>query len=473
MTQHNYSMTVNGKDVHTSDTFGVENPATGRVFAQAPDCSPAQLDDALQAATDAFPRWREDIATRRTALLAAAARIEEVAEEIAPLLTLEQGKPLPDARFELQVVALSLRSTAALDVPQQVISDDDAQRIELLAQPMGVVALITPWNFPLGLAALKLAPALLAGNTVVLKPSPYTPLSSLALGVALRDVLPPGVFNVITGRDPLGARLVVHPVPRKVSFTGSIATGKRVALAAVSDLKRLTLELGGNDAAILLDDIDLDLYADPIFWAAFANNGQLCVAIKRLYVPRARYAEVVDAMADRARSVKVADGMSPGAQLGPLATGPQFARVQELVAEALANGATAAAGGRPLDGDGYFFAPTILRDLDAGVRVVDEEQFGPVLPVMPYDDVEDALARANATCYGLNGSVWSADPERAAALATRLECGTSWVNTHGALRPDVPMGGHKLSGLGVEGGLPGLLSFTQAKVLHIMRPSMT
>ncbi|WP_245664903.1 aldehyde dehydrogenase family protein [Actinoplanes subtropicus] len=469
MPEQKYPMTVDGKDVHAGDTFGVCNPATGQVFAQAPDCSPAQLDDALRAAADAFPLWRDDISARRSILLAAAARIEECTEELATLLTLEQGKPLADAQFEIQVVALILRSTATLDVPREVILDDDDQRIEVLHQPVGVVAAITPWNVPLALAAMKYAPALLAGNTVVLKPSPFTPLSSLALGAVLRDVLPPGVLNVISGRDPLGAQLAEHTVTRKVSFTGSVATGKRVAAAAAPDLKRITLELGGNDAAILLDDFDLDTHVDRLFWGAFANCGQVCAAVKRVYVPRGRYTEVVDALADRARSVEVGDGMRPGVQMGPLANAPQFDRVQELVAEALAGGATAAAGGRRLDGDGYFFEPTILRDLDDGVRIVDEEQFGPALPVIPYDDVEDALARANRTHFGLDGSVWSADPERAAVLAARLECGTSWVNTHAMPTPGVPFGGHKWSGIGVAGGLAGLLSYTETKVLHVVR----
>ncbi|MER7930108.1 aldehyde dehydrogenase family protein [Streptomyces sp. NPDC096057] len=462
-------MTVNGGDVPAKDTFGVHNPATGRVFAQAPDCSPEQLDEALRAASDAFPLWREDIGARRAALLAAADRIEESAGDLAPLLTLEQGKPLADAHFEVMLTAMSLRATAALDVPREVIRDDETELIEVLHQPMGVVAVITPWNFPLTLAAVKCGPVLLAGNTVVLKPSPFTPLSTLALGVILRDVLPPGVLNVVSGRDPLGARLAEHPVPRKISFTGSTATGKRVAAAAAYDLKRLTLELGGNDAAILLDDVDLDAHADSLFWAAFVNCGQVCAAMKRLYVPRARYTEVVDALADRARSVKVGDGMLPDVQMGPLAIAPQFARVQELVSEALAGGATAAAGGGRLDGDGYFFAPTILRDIEDGARVVDEEQFGPVLPVIAYDDVEEALARANGTQYGLDGSVWSADADRAATLAARLECGTSWVNTHSMPTQGVPMGGHKWSGLGVEGALAGLLSSTETKVLHVVR----
>jgi len=471
VSEQSHPMTVGGKDVHTVDTFGVCNPATGRVFAQAPDCSPAQLDEAVQAAADAFPLWRDDIGARRGALLAAAARIEESAQELATLLTMEQGKPLADAHFEVMVTAMTLRGTAALDLPREVIRDDDEERIEVLHQPMGVVAAITPWNVPLIQAAMKFAPALLAGNTVVLKPSPFTPLSSLALGVVLRDALPPGVLNVVSGQDPLGAQLAAHPTVRKVSFTGSVAAGKHVAASAAPDLKRITLELGGNDAGILLDDFDLDVHADKLFWGAFVNCGQICAALKRLYVPRARYTEVVDALADRARSVEVGDGMLPDVRMGPLATAPQFARVQELVSDALAGGAIAAAGGRRLDGDGYFFAPTILRDLEDGVRVVDEEQFGPVLPVIPYDDIDDAVARANRTHFGLDGSVWSADPERAAAVAARLECGTSWVNTHAMPAPGVPFSGHKWSGLGVAGGLAGLLSYTETKVLHVVRGS--
>jgi acyl-CoA reductase-like NAD-dependent aldehyde dehydrogenase len=311
----------------------------------------------------------------------------------------------------------------------------------------------------------KIAPALRAGNTVVIKPSPYTPLTTLKMGEILRDALPPGVLNVVTGGDQLGGMMTGHPVPRKISFTGSIETGKRVAASAAPDLKRVTLELGGNDAAIVLDDVDPSQVADKIFAGAFANNGQVCSAIKRLYVPEKLRGELVDALAEKARSAKVGDGAADGTQLGPINNKPQYERVSELVAAALSGGARAAAGGKPVEGPGYFFEPTILDNIDDGARIVDEEQFGPALPVITYRDVDDALRRANSTNFGLSGSVWSADPDRAATVASELECGTAWVNTHLALAPSQPFAGAKWSGIGVENGPWGLLGFTEIQVL--------
>ncbi|MCI3949721.1 MAG: aldehyde dehydrogenase family protein, partial [Acidimicrobiales bacterium] len=289
--------------------------------------------------------------------------------------------------------------------------------VEVLRKPLGVVAAITPWNFPVSLASWKIAPALLAGNTMVLKPSPFTPLSSLRIGELLRAALPPGVLNVVSGGDALGGWMTAHPVPRKISFTGSVATGKRVAAAAAPDLKRVTLELGGNDPAILLDDVDPDAVVDKVFWAAFANNGQVCSAIKRVYVPEALYGRVVDALADRARAVRVGDGAAEGTELGPVNNRPQFERVAELVDDAVRGGARAVAGGSAREGSGYFFEPTILADVSDGTRIVDEEQFGPALPVIAYRDLDDAVERANATHFGLSGSVWSGDPDRGAEVA--------------------------------------------------------
>jgi acyl-CoA reductase-like NAD-dependent aldehyde dehydrogenase len=316
---------------------------------------------------------------------------------------------------------------------------------------------------------MKLAPALLAGNTVVLKPSPFTPLATLRLGELLRSVLPPGVVNVVSGSDALGAWMTEHPAVRKISFTGSVATGKRVAAAAAPDLKRITLELGGNDPAIVLDDADVSAVADGIFWGSFSNSGQICSAIKRVYVPRSLHGALVDALADRARAVKVCDGREEGAQLGPISTRPQFERVCELVRDALARGAKAAAGGAPLEGPGNFFAPTVLTNVEDGVRIVDEEQFGPALPVIAYRDLEDAVARANHTHFGLAGSVWSADADRAAKVASRLECGTAWVNTHLIQGPSQPFGGFKWSGIGVENGPWGLAGFYELQTLYRAR----
>jgi acyl-CoA reductase-like NAD-dependent aldehyde dehydrogenase len=331
---------------------------------------------------------------------------------------------------------------------------------------MGVVAAITPWNFPIVLACWKLGPALRAGNTVVLKPSPFTPLSTLAMGSVLAGALPPGVLNVVSGTDPLGEWMTSHPVPRKVSFTGSIATGKRVAAAAATDLKRVTLELGGNDPAIVLDDADPNAIADSLFSHAFANCGQVCIAIKRVYAPEAMVADLVESLADRARRTVVGDGMDEATELGPINNLPQLERVTNLVDDALAHGARAVAGGHRLDRPGYFFAPTIIDRAHDGLKVVDEEQFGPVLPVVAYRDVEDAVAAANGTNYGLCASVWSSDPDRAERVANRLECGTAWINTHLEVAPHQPFSGVKWSGIGVENGRRGLDEFCELQVIH-------
>ena len=461
-----FTMTIDGQAVQTTGTFGVVNPATGEVAEQAPDASREQLDQAMAAAAAALPEWRRDEAARRKGLQAAADLMFARSEEIGRILTLEQGKPLGDATMEVVGAGVWLKYFADLELPREVIQDDDAAFVEVVRRPMGVVAAITPWNYPLLLAIWKLAPALLAGNTMVLKPSPFTPLSSLKLGEVLRDVLPPGVLNVVTGGDGLGAWMTSHDVPRKISFTGSVATGKRVAAAAAPDLKRVTLELGGNDPAILLDDADPAAVADKLFGAAFMNNGQVCSAIKRVYVPESLYGDVVDALAAKASAAKVGDGFTEGVQFGPVNNKPQFERVSELVADALAGGARAAAGGKPIDGPGYFFEPTILADVSDGSRIVDEEQFGPALPIVKYGDLEEAIARANGTHFGLSGSVWGADAERASEVAGRLECGTAWVNTHLALAPHQPFGGFKWSGVGVENGPWGLYGFTELQVVH-------
>jgi acyl-CoA reductase-like NAD-dependent aldehyde dehydrogenase len=459
-------MTIDGQAAPTAATFDVLNPATNEVYAQAPECSKEQLDAAMESASKAYRDWKADEGVRRDALRQAAAILLGASGDLAPVLTAEQGKPLSDANLEIFAAGMWLQYYADLELPREVIQDDDSAFVEVVRHPLGVVAAITPWNFPVTLASWKIAPALLAGNTLVLKPSPYTPLTTLMIGELLRDVLPPGVFNVVSGGDALGGWMTSHPMPRKISFTGSVATGKKVAAAAAPDLKRTTLELGGNDPAILLDDVQPAEVADRVYRYAFANNGQICSAIKRVYVPEAIYDEVVDALADHARAAKVGDGADPDTQLGPINNRPQYDRVSELVADALKGGARAAAGGKPIDSPGNFFEPTILADLSDGTRIVDEEQFGPALPVIPYRDVDDAVERANATHFGLSGSVWSGDADRAAAVAERLECGTAWVNTHLALAPHQPFGGAKWSGLGVENGPWGLYGFTELQVLH-------
>ncbi|GAA3206723.1 aldehyde dehydrogenase family protein [Actinocorallia longicatena] len=461
-----YGMTIGGEDVPAKDVFDVVDPATGEVHAQAPDCSPEQLDAAFAAAEAAYGSWRRDEDARRAALHAAGDLLLAGAGDLAPILVGEQGKPLKEATFEIIGAGVWLKHFADLPMPRQVIRDDDAAFVEVVRRPMGVVAAITPWNFPLILACWKIAPALLAGNTMVLKPSPFTPLTTLRVGELFRDVLPAGVLNVVSGRDPLGAHMTVHPVPRKITFTGSVATGKRVAASAADDLKRVTLELGGNDPAIVLPDADPAAIAAKLFGAAFQNNGQVCSAIKRVYVPESLHDELVEALADQAARTKVGPGLEEGVTHGPLNNRPQFERVAGLVADALSGGARAVTGGKPVDGPGYFFEPTLLTGVEDGSRIVDEEQFGPALPIVKYTSLDEAVARANGTHFGLSGSVWGTDTERAAAVADELECGTAWVNTHLALHPAQPFGGFKWSGIGVENGTWGLEGFTEVQVRH-------
>jgi acyl-CoA reductase-like NAD-dependent aldehyde dehydrogenase len=462
-------MTIDGKAVKGSSTTGVINPSTGQVFAEVPDCTKAELDLAMDAARRAFPAWSRDFAARRKCLNDIAGALMQPPEGLARTLTMEQGKPLDKAAQEVMLTSMWCGYTASLEIPAEVLVDNDAGHIEIRRKPLGVVAAITPWNYPLMLAMWKIAPALLAGNTVVLKPSPYTPMSTLMLGEILRDIVPPGVLNVISGGDGLGAMMTSHPVPRKISFTGSVETGKKVAAAAAPDLKRVTLELGGNDPAIVLADANLKDVAPKIFWGAFENSGQICSAIKRVYVPEDMYAPMLDILAEMARGAKVGDGLEAGTQLGPINNLPQFERVTELVEDARAHGAHIVTGGARIGTAGFFYSPTIVGEISDGVRLVDEEQFGPALPVIPYKDIDDVLRRANATHYGLSGSVWSSDAKHGAEVAAQLECGSAWVNQHLAIAPNLPFGGAKWSGIGVENGPWGLLNFTEIQVVNVAK----
>lgn len=465
------TMTIAGKREASKETFPVLNPANGQLIAYAPECTPELLDAAVMSANEAREPWLADPAARSSALLDIAARVEGNVNELAALITEEQGKPLHEAKDELVAAVGDLRYYAGLNVPVDTVADTDDLFVQVLRRPIGAIAAITPWNFPLGTAMSKLAPALAAGCTVVLKPSPYTPLSSLRFGELVRDALPLGVLNVVSGNDSLGSLMTSHPLVRMISFTGSVATGKKIAVTAAADLKRVLLELGGNDPAIVLDDADVDAAADGVFANAFANCGQICVAIKRVYAPKALYGQLVDALADRARAARLGDGRDPGTDIGPLCNPVQRDRIQELVGDALQSGIRAATGGAVTDGPGYFYEPTVLAGLNGNERIVVEEQFGPALPVIEYSDIEEAIAEANDSHYGLGASVWTSDPERGRTLAPQVESGTVWVNTHQAGIPGQPFGGLKWSGIGVEGGPWGMLAYTELQAIHTNRLS--
>jgi acyl-CoA reductase-like NAD-dependent aldehyde dehydrogenase len=461
-----YGMLIDGRLVRTAERDDVINPALGASFASCPRATEAHVIEAVGAADRAYPTWRKDEALRRQKLGECAAAIQGRAQEIATLLSQEQGKPLAAAMGEVFGAAMWFGYYAGLEVVPEVILDDDEKKIQIVRKPLGVVAAITPWNYPVILLAWKLAPAFLAGNTVVAKPSPFTPLSSLLVAEILKDILPSGVLNVLTGGGELGAALARHPAVRKISFTGSVATGKKVMGYAADDLKRVTLELGGNDPAIVLDDVDPARVVDSLFWGAFQNSGQICTAIKRLYVHEKVYRPIVQGLVERAKAVKVGNGLEPDTQLGPINNKMQFDKVVGLVADAGKRGARIEVGGARLEGPGYFYPPTIVTEVHAGMPLVDEEQFGTALPVISYRDLDDALAQANRTHYGLGASVWTADPERGEALVQEIESGTGWVNQHLDVTPFAPFGGCKWSGLGYENGKWGYQEFTEMQVVN-------
>lgn len=456
-----YRMLVGGELVPGSAAFDVVNPATGAPFAQAPDASRAELDQAVASARKAFAGWAATpVEQRRKAILALAERLVEHIEPMKLLLTREQGKPHRDAAEEVAGAAAWLQGAASLDIPVTVNEDSAERYSETRHVPLGVVGAIAPWNYPLILAAFKLGPALLSGNCVMLKPSPFTPLTALKLGEMATDLFPPGVFNVVTGGDDLGPWMTSHPDIDKVSFTGSTETGKRVMASASATLKRITLELGGNDPAIVMHDVDPQALAESLFWAGFGNAGQICIASKRIYVHKDVYDDLAQAIADYAASVKVGDGSEQGTQIGPINNRPQYDRVVDLISDARDRGYRFLAGGDIIEAPGNFVPVTIVDNPPEDSRIVQEEQFGPVMPLLKFDDYEEAIARANACEYGLGASVWGTDEDAAWAIAERIESGTVWVNETRHLSPLVPFAGHKQSGHGVENGLAGLLEFT-------------
>ncbi|SCB14369.1 aldehyde dehydrogenase family protein [Rhizobium multihospitium] len=458
-----YTLLIGGEPVATSHHAPVTNPSNGDVVGFMPLASEADLDQAVAAAAAAFKNWSQvSNEDRANACRAVAEKINEHAEELAQLLTREQGKPLNGlgSRFEIGAALAWTRHTAELDLPVEILQDDNEGRVELHRKPIGVVGSITPWNWPVMIACWHIVPAVRAGNTVVIKPSPLTPLSTIRLVEIMNEVLPPGVVNVVTGENSIGAALSAHPGIAKMTFTGSTETGKKVMASAVATLKRLTLELGGNDAGIVLPDADPKAIIEGLFWGAFINNGQTCAALKRLYVHDSIYEEVCRGLADYASKIVVGDGLDNTSILGPVQNEMQFNKVRELVEDARANGGRILTGGAPMDRPGYFYPITLVADVDHGVRLVDEEQFGPALPIIRYSDIDEVVARANQNPAGLGGSVWSSDVEKAKRYAMQLECGSVWINKHGTIQPNAPFGGVKQSGIGVEFGAEGLKEFT-------------
>ena len=466
----NYSIIAGAAVAGEGAALAVINPATETSLAHINSISTQQFDQAVAAAQHAFPLWRDlGDAKRSELLLQAAVVLEQHADEIATLITLEQGKVLGLAQFEMQGTLAWLRYTAGLQIPVEILEDSDSKRIELHHEAIGVVGSITPWNWPVMIAMWHMVAALKAGNVVINKPSEYTPFSTVRMVEVLNQVLPAGVLQVVVGKGDVGAAFSAHAGIQKMVFTGSTPTGQAIYQGSAAFMRPLTLELGGNDAAIVLPDVNVAEAAAKIYAGAFINGGQTCAALKRLYVHESIYADMCQALADIADSVVVGNGMDERSQLGPVQNKMQYDKVNQYLQAALAQGGRAVTQSTQLPAQGYFIRPTIVADVANSVALVQEEQFGPVLPVVVYQNLADALQMANGIEFGLGGSVWSQDLEAAQQVAAQMQTGTVWINGHAEVAPHAPFGGWKLSGLGCEFGMDGLLANTRQKAVHVYK----
>lgn len=466
-----YKNLINGEMRHTDEWLDVINPATEQVIGQVPACGQEELDSAVIAAREAFKSWKKTSHEERAAAcMAVSAAIKENAEELYRLLTSEQGKPHAQAQQEIYGAAGVSAAIPSLKLEEEIVQDDDTRYHRSRRVPVGVVGGIVPWNFPLLMAVQKIIPAMMTGCTIILKPSPFTPLTTLRVAELIADKVPPGVVNVITGEDSLGPLITAHPGIDKITFTGSTATGKKIMEGASADLKRITLELGGNDASIVLPDADPKKVAEQLFWSSFSNAGQICVAAKRVYIHEDIYDELSQAIADYAKTVVVGDGAQQGTGVGPIQNKKQYDRVLELIQDAKDNGYKFLTGGdKDPSGTGYFVPLTILDNPPEDARIVAEEQFGPVMPLMKFSTEEEVIARANASDYGLAGAVWTGDTDKGMEIAEQLETGTVWINEFLHITPMAPFGGHKQSGFGAEHGKEGLMEFTYPQVISVKR----
>jgi acyl-CoA reductase-like NAD-dependent aldehyde dehydrogenase len=467
-----YSMTIDGKPVFTDKTHPVYNPANKTEIASVPDCSEEQLNETVSSARRAFQAWSKLPQSERQQKVAALGELlESHAEEFMALLTREQGKPRYGAEWEIYGSAAWLKEIATQTLDVEVLEDNAQRKVITRFTPLGVVGAIVPWNFPLLLAVWKIAPALVAGCTVVLKPSPYTPLCDLKFVELAQQVLPPGVLSCVTGVDDLGRWMTSHPDINKIAFTGSTETGRHVARSSAGTIKRVTLELGGNDPAIVLPDVNLDTIGEKLFWSSFQNNAQFCNATKRIYIHEDIYDEVRDAMVRFInKNVKVGDGANQRTTLGPIQNSMQYEKVKEYFADCKSNGYKFAVGGEiDSDAPGWFVPVTLVDNPPENSRIVAEEPFGPILPLLKWSDEADVIKRANDTIYGLGATVWGEDLEAVQRIGEQLEAGTVWLNEVHQYSPHQAFGGHKQSGLGCENSIHGLLEYCNWQTITLCK----
>ncbi len=452
-------------------TIAVIEPATGAPFDEVAAAGPADLEAAVAAAKAAFPAWAATTAVARADILFRFADLARAhAEELAVLEARNVGKPIGDARWEAHHVAETLRyyAGAADKFFGETIAVKRGGLDITLHDPLGVVGLIVPWNFPMVIATWKLAPALACGNTVVLKPASFTPLTALRLGeLGLEAGLPPGVLNVVPGPGAsIGAALAAHPDVSKISFTGETATGREIMRAAAATIKRIGLELGGKSPNIIFADVDIERVASEAVGSVFANAGQDCCARSRVIVEDAIYDRFVAAMAAAADGLLLGDPLAETTQMGPLISAQQRERAERYVAIGCSEGARLACGGRRVDGPGYFMRPAVLADARPGMRVVEEEIFGPVAVVLPFATEAEAISLANDTIYGLSGSLWTNDLKRGLRVAQAVRTGVLSVNSSSSVHLQAPFGGYKQSGLGRELGMHALEHYTELRNIY-------
>lgn len=453
-----------------SPAYDVFDPATLDVVGQAPEHTEADVQQAVEAAQAAARNWALDREARRHAMRQIAQLVRNDAPRLGRILSLEQGKVLAEAISEFQVAASLFNYYADLGWElSETLPERAGRQLEVQYRPVGLVGTITPWNFPISLLCVKLAPALASGCTVISKPSATTPLSTIALVELMNTVLPEGVVQTRTSsRRTVNVALASLSGTRKISFTGSTEVGTAVAATAAETVKRVTLELGGNDAAVVLDDADLEFTARGIVGSAFRNAGQVCMAVKRVYVPRHRAVELTEAIAAEAKTLVLGHGVGPGTSMGPMHNAKQREIVRELVGSAVGAGARIVTGGGiGCDLPGYFMEPTVIADAAPGMSLVDEEQFGSALPIVSYDNLDELLPHVNSGPYGLGASVWSPDLDRAREVAFELEAGTVWINQHTVVELDAPFGGWKASGTGRERGRWGLEEYLEPRTINL------
>ena len=464
-----YSYIINGVERTSKEMVEVFNPANKELIGKYYASTIVDVDEAIENSKIVQKSWSKLTQEERdNYLLKIADVLVENKAYLAELITKEQGKPLsgPGSNFEIDACIGWTQVPASLKLEDEVVFEDDSRKDVLQRKPIGVVAAITPWNWPLMIAIWQIIPSIKMGNTVVVKPSEYTTIASLEMYRLINEVLPAGVINVVTGDGKIGAHITAHPSVAKIMFTGSISTGKRIIEASKNNMARLTLECGGNDAGVVAPKSDFNSLAEGLFWGSFLNMGQTCAALKRLYVHEDDLDNCVEALSNLTKNFKMGDGINEDVLLGPIQNKMQFDKVNALIEETSKNpNAKIIVPNPEVSKEGYFIPITFVTGVDNGDAIVDEEQFGTVLPIITYKNLDEAVAKANALDIGLGASVWGDDQNLVEEIADKLEAGTVWMNQHGAIHPFVPFGGVKQSGYGVEFGIEGLKAVTVPKIM--------